>query len=63
MINLVMVNNNNSNEEKNKRLHDKDFRSIGSPTAKTSNLLTVSFQPDLKKKESNMVEIKEDASE
>jgi hypothetical protein len=60
-----MVNNNSNNEEKNKRLHDKDFRSIGSPTAKTSNLLTVSFQnqPDLNKKESNMVEIKEDASE
>jgi hypothetical protein len=47
-----MVNNNSNNEEKNKRLHDKDFRSIGSPTAKTSNLLTVSFQnqPDLNKK-------------
>lgn len=60
-----MVNNSSNNEEKNKRLHDKDFRSIGSPTAKTNNLLTVSFQhqPDLNKKESNMVEIKEDASE
>jgi len=44
MINLVMFNN---NEEKNKRLHDKDFKTPDSP--KKSNLLTVSFQPELKK--------------
>jgi hypothetical protein len=43
-----------NNEEKNKRLHDKDTKSGNSPT-KSSNLLTVSFQPDLKKKETNMI--------